>query len=144
MGESSALYLRLYREGLIDGSFGVGYEDMPGVAMLSCGGDSKDPAAVRKAILQEARRMCREGIPEDLVLRLKKSALGRRYRALDSFDSLCFRLCCAHFDGCGYMDFPGLYARVTPEDIRRFIGENIKEERCVMSVVNPRKQEAIL
>ena len=34
MGESSRLYLELYRKGLIDSSFAAGYEDMPGVALL--------------------------------------------------------------------------------------------------------------
>lgn len=47
MGESSRLYLELYQAGLIDSSFAAGYEDMPGVALLSCGGDSRNPEAVR-------------------------------------------------------------------------------------------------
>lgn len=42
-GESSSLYLRLYEEGLIDSSFGGGFESVDGCAMLLCGGDSKEP-----------------------------------------------------------------------------------------------------
>ncbi len=141
MGESSELYLKLYRQGLIDGSFAAGYEDMPGVALLSCGGDSRDPEAVRKAIIEEAFRVREQGVDEGLFLRLKKSALGRRYRALDSFDSLCFRLCAAHFDEADYMEFPRLYEEITKDQVDEFIRQHITWENCALAVVYPREQE---
>ena len=139
--ESSALFMRLYQAGLIDGSFACGYEDMPGAALLSCGGDSKDPEAVRAAVIEEAQRLAREGVDEGLFRRLKKSALGRRYKALDSFDSLCFRICAAHFDGTGYLDFPQVYASVTSEEIRAFLENHITWDNCAMSVILPREKE---
>ena len=138
MGESSRLYLRLYREGLIDGSFSAGYEDLPGVALLSCGGDSRNPEAVRQAIWEEAERISREGIDEALFLRLKKSALGRRFRSLDSFDSLCFRICAAHFDEVQYLDFPAQYEAVTREQVEQFLRQTVGRDNCAMSVVLPR------
>ena len=56
-GESSELYLRLYEEGLIDSSFGGGFETIDGCAMLMCSGDSDDPMAVRDAILAHAKKL---------------------------------------------------------------------------------------
>ena len=53
-GESSELYLKLYEEGLIDSSFGGGFETLDGCAMLMCSGDSEDPEAIRTAILAPA------------------------------------------------------------------------------------------
>lgn len=141
MGESSALYLKLYREGLIDGSFACGYEDMPGVALLSCGGDSRDPETVRQAVIEEAQQLSKTGIDEGLFLRLKKSALGRRFRALDSFDSLCFRLCAAYFDEADYMNFPGHYGSITKTELEQFLQQHITWDNCVLSVVLPREQE---
>lgn len=44
MGESSPLYVRLYSQGLINGSFGASYDILPGAAYVYAGGDSKDPA----------------------------------------------------------------------------------------------------
>ena len=96
-GESSELYLRLYEEGIIDSSFGGGFETIDGCAMLMCSGDSDDPRAVRDAILAQAEKITAEGIPEQNFLRMKRSAFGRRIRGLDSFDSTCFRLCAYHF-----------------------------------------------
>ncbi len=76
LGESSPLYLRLYDQGLINGSFGGAFEMMPGVAYLYAGGDSKDAPAVAEAVRNEARRLVAEGIDEDFYQRVKKRRRG--------------------------------------------------------------------
>ena len=134
-GESSELYLRLYEQGLIDSSFGGGFETVEGVAMLTCSGDSDHPEAVRQAVLEQAEKLSRECIPERELARMIRSALGRRIKELDSFDSTCFRLCAYHFDSYDYFCFPELYTRVTAEQIRQFIARVVTEERCCMSVI---------
>ena len=136
-GESSELYLKLYEEGIIDSSFGGGFETIDGCAMLMCSGDSNDPAAVREAILAQAARLCREGLEEDTFLRLKRSALGRRIRGLDSFDATCFRLCAYHFSGFDYFRFPEIYRSIEKADILEFLNRVVKENRCALSIINP-------
>ena len=84
-GESSPLYMALYEKGLIDGSFGGGFETVDGMSLLIASGDSEDPEAVRDAILEEAKRLVRDGLPEADFLRMKRSAMGRRIRDLDFF-----------------------------------------------------------
>lgn len=138
MGESSALYQRLYEQGLIDGSFGAGYESFPGAAVFSCGGDSDRPEAVRDAVLEEAQRLCRTGIDGELFRRLKKSELGRRIRDLDSFDSLCYRLCAGYFTGAPYLDFPAAYAAVTKEEVEEFLRRVVTTDAMAMATVLPR------
>ena len=101
-GESSELYLKLYEEGLIDSSFGGGFETIDGCAMLLCSGDSEDARAVREAILAQAEKLTREGLPEEDYLRMKRSALGRRIRGLNSFDATCLRVCDYHFCALDY------------------------------------------
>ena len=140
-GESSELYLRLYEEGIIDSSFGGGFETLDGCAMLMCSGDSDDPEAIRAAILDQARRLQTEGIPEDRFLRMKRSALGRRIRGLDSFDSTCFRLCAYHFADFDYFDFPRVYEGITREHILDFLAETIRPENSCLSVITPTQQE---
>ena len=141
MGESSPLYLQLYRQGLIDSSFAAGYEDLPGIALLSGGGDSPAPEAVRDAILAEAGRLATQGIGEDLFRQLKRSALGRRLRGLDTISSTCFRLCAAHFDQAPYLDFPQLYAGIEKEDVEEFLGKTVVGEQCALAIVLPRTKE---
>ena len=141
MGESSPLYLRLYEKGLIDGSFGVGYEMFPGTAVFSCGGDSEAPEAVRDAVLEEWQRLSREGLDEGLFRRLKKSELGRRIRDLDGFDSLCYRICAGHFAGAAYLDFPAAYNAVTREEVEAFLRQTVVPEHMSLAMVLPRDRK---
>ena len=137
-GESSQLYLELYEKGLIDTSFGGGFEVVDGCALLTCGGDSDDGEAVKAAILRQAKKIAEEGIEEADFLRMKRSVLGRRIRELDSFDSASFRLCAYHFSGFDYFRFPAMYAGVTAGEVCDFLQRVVIPERCAMSVVNPR------
>ena len=81
----------------------------------------------------------KQGIPEEDFLRMKRSALGRRIRDLDSFDSTCFRLCAYHLDGFDYFRFPDLFAAVTEEEVRQFIAKVVKPERCSLCIIEPNK-----
>ena len=136
-GESSELYLKLYEEGLIDSSFGGGFETIDGCAMLLCSGDSDDARAVREAILSQAEKLTREGLPEGDYLRMKRSALGRRIRGLDSFDATCFRICAYHFSDFDYFRFPEIYRQITAEEIIAFLARVVKRERCCLSIIEP-------
>ena len=140
-GEASALYLRLYEQGLIDASFGGGFETIEGMALFTASGDSDEPEKVQNAILQEASRLIEAGIGEEDLLRMKRSALGRRIRGLDSFDSVCFRICAYYFSGYDYFCFPELYQDVTQEEILAFLEQAIQPERMSLSVIYPKKEE---
>ena len=140
-GESSALYLRLYEEGLIDTSFGGGFETTDNMALLSVGGDSEDPQAVRDAILEEAQRLVREGIGQEDFLRMKRSTLGRRIRDLDSFDGVGFRVCAYYFSKFDYFDFPRIYKTVEEQDVLNFLQRVVTPQRCSLSIINPIEEE---
>lgn len=137
VGESSPLYTRLYRENRIDADFSAGYEGLKGAAMLTAGGDSQEPQAIAEAILAEADRIAREGVDSRLFNRLKKSALGRRVRDLDSFENICYRMCAYHFEGVDYFDFPSIFNRVTEEQVAGFLRRTVREDRMVLSVIRP-------
>ena len=136
-GESSELYLKLYEEGIIDSSFGGGFETIDGCAMLMCSGDSDEPSAVRNAILAQAEKIAAEGIDEAAFLRMKRSALGRRIRGLDSFDATCFRICAYHFSGFDYFRFPEVYRSIESREILDFLKRIVTRERCSLSVIHP-------
>ena len=136
-GESSELYLRLYEQGLIDSSFGGGFETIDGCAMLLCSGDSEDARAVRDAVIAQAAVIAREGLPEADFLRMKRSALGRRIRGLDSFDATCFRVCAYHFSDFDYFRFPEVYRQITAKEICAFLDRVVRPERCSLSIIEP-------
>ena len=140
-GESSQLYLQLYRQGLIDSSFGGGFDTVDGCAMLCCGGDSDDPEAVRDAILAQGERLIREGIQEADFRRMKRSAMGRRIRDLDSFDATCFRLCAYRMSDFDYFRFPELYDRIECGEVQEFLAQVVHPEGCSLSVIYPIKED---
>ena len=105
--------------------------------MLTAAGDSDDPEAVRDAILQQAAVIAERGIDETDFLRMKRSALGRRIRGLDSFDSTCFRICAYYFSGFDYFRFPAVYRDVTSKDIQEFLQRVVTKDRLCLSVIEP-------
>ena len=139
-GESSALYQQLYENALIDTSFGGGFETIDGMSMFTASGDSNDPDAVAEAIVARAAELARAGIPEADFLRMKRSALGRRLRSLDSFEATCFRLCAYHFSGFDYFRFPDIYAAVTAADVQAFLGHAVTQERMSLAVLYPKEE----
>ena len=139
MGDSSPLFSRLYSQGLINGSFGSSFDLLPGAAYAYAGGDSNDPAAVMEAILEEARRLTREGLDPDYWQRMKRGNFGASLKGLNSFDSIAISLvegCFQHFDP---LRFPEIYDSITPQDVLDFIREHICRSRAALSVIYPKE-----
>ena len=143
VGESSGLYTRLYEKNLIDSGFSVGYEGLKGVAMLTASGDSMDPETVASEILREADHIRLCGVDEGLFHRLKRSALGRRVRNLDSFSSICYRVCAYQFEGTDCFAFPERFREIEVSHVSEFLERTICENRMSMAVVRPVQEGGI-
>ena len=137
MGTSTPLYARLYREGLVDHGFSYGYMDDTGCAMVLAGGESRDPAAVRKAILEEAARLQREGLDQGLFQRLKKAAYGGRVRSLNSFETLCVDQAQAYFAGEDVWTFPQVFDTIQKDDVEAAVAAWFQAEKAAIMVVRP-------
>lgn len=137
-GEASRCYQALYEAGLIDSGFFAGFESIRELAMLSFGGDSVNPDAVCEAVFAAAEALRTRGIDPEELGRLKRSAIGRRLRELDSFAGTCNRICGYYFDGLDYLDFRACYDAVTEQDILRILSYITPENACV-SVILPRQ-----
>ena len=137
LGNSSPLYARLYREGLINKNFGYGFELYPGCALMAAGGESRDPRAVRDAVLAEGARIAREGVDEGLFRRLKKGVYGAKVRGLNSFENVCIELAQAHFAGVEYLTFPEVFDGISKADVEDCIRRWVTPERCGLAVVRP-------
>ena len=140
-GESSPLYQTLYEEGLIDTSFGGGFETIDGMALFTASGDSNDPQAVVDAILARAEEIVQEGLVDADFLRMKRSALGRRIRSLDGFESTCFRLCAYYLSGLEYLRFPEFYQNISACDVVEFLKTSVTPERMSLAIIYPNKEE---
>jgi len=139
LGTSSPLYAKLYSEGLVNESFGYGSEAYPGAAFLCAGGESRDPEAVRTAVLAEAERICREGVDEELFQRLKKAAYGYMVRSLNSFENICVSQTMAYFNGYEYLTFPECFETITKADVEECIRRAVTMEKSTLAVVKPKE-----
>lgn len=142
LGNSTPLYARLYREGLINKEFSYGYEDYPGCAFLSAGGESRDPEAVRMAVAEEAARIGREGVDKDLWERVKKGVYGNKVRGLNSFENLCVGQAQAFFAGTDFLCFADLFDAIIREEAEELIAAWIRPERSALSVVRAKEEGA--
>lgn len=142
VGSSSPLYAKLYTKGLINSGFYCGYMDYPGCAFLVAGGESKDPEAVRDAILEEGARIGREGLDEALFQRLKKSAYGSYVRSLNSLENLCVEQARGYFSGQDPWTFPEIFASLDRRDAEDFLREWIRPERTALTVIRPGEGKA--
>lgn len=140
LGDSSPLYHRLYDQGLINGSFGGGFDQLPGIAYLYAGGESSQPEAVSAAIMDEAERLSREGVDEDFYRQIRRSSLGASLRELNSFENIAVSLADGYFRNFDAFRFPEAYDSITRADIEQFLRENVVEVRRAISIIEPKKE----
>ncbi len=142
LGTSSPLYARLYEEGLLNDNYGYGCDTYPGCAFLCAGGESRDPRAVRDAVLAEGARLVREGIDARLWERLKKASYGSHVRGLNSFENICVGQAQAWFAGYDRFEFPSVFAALDKSDAEDLIARWVREERTALSVIRPKEDLA--
>lgn len=139
MGDSSPLFARLYSAGLVNGSFGCAYDLLPGVAYVYAGGDSNDPEAVKTAILDEAKRLVKEGIDEDYYQRVRRAVFGTSLKSLNSFESIAVSMVEGCFNGFDAYRFPEVFDSITKQDLIEFIRSFICEENAAISIIEPKE-----
>ena len=139
MGESSPLFTRLYSQGLINGTFDSAYDLLPGAAYVFCGGDSNDPEAVQQAVLDEARRVVREGVDPAYVQRIRRASFGASIKSLNSFEAIASTAAEGCFQGYDSFRFPEVYDSITQQDLLDFIRDNIRPERMALSIIYPKE-----
>ena len=137
LGDSSALYMRLYGEGLINGSFGGDFDQLPGLSYLYAGGECKEPETVARAIMDEAARLGHGGVDAAFFEQIRRANFGASLRALGSFENIAVSMADGCFRGFDPYRFPEVYDSISKADVEAFLRENIVEERRAMSLLVP-------
>lgn len=136
-GKTSPLYARLYEERLINASFDVEYNLFPQAACAVFGGESRDPRAVRDAILDEAGALALHGVDEALFERVRNARYGMMLRALDEPDDFARMQVEAAFGGEEMLNFPAIFAELTARDVQDMLARWARPDRATLSVVEP-------
>ena len=137
MGRSSALYTRLYAEGLLNGSFDYEIDYTAGTAMLLAGGESRDVDAVMAALNDEVESLCKNGLDPLRFENAKKALYGSELRSLDSFSSSAVGVIYGVFAGYCPLDSLELISEISADEVLNFIKTHLVREKLALSVINP-------
>ena len=90
-----------------------------------------------KAVLDEAQRLVKEGIDPAYYLRLRNANFGTALKALNSFEGIAVSMAEGKFHDYDPYRFPEIYDSISADDVLDFIRENLVEERCAVSIIEP-------
>lgn len=137
-GESSPLFGRLLDEGLIGEQLGTEFFNGYGYAATLFDGESRDPAAVRDALLCEIERLRREGIDEQDFVRSKNALYGQTIMQYNNVEQIGSALVGAVMGGYDLFSVADEIDAITVADIERRLVETMGAERFAMSVILPK------
>ena len=114
--EISDLYTNLYDKGLINPEFGAETMKGNGYTLVAFGGESKDPQAVEKTIVEELEKFKKNGIPADKFELCKRIAYGSLIRESASSEAVCSELLQSFVAEAEYFDKADILANMTVQD----------------------------
>ena len=136
--DASPLFRDLLDRGLVnEASFSYEYFEGNGYATPMFSGESKDPQAVAKSILQEVRRFQKEGIPPEAFERSKRCLYGEIVSALNSTGNIANGLSNMELRGRELFTYIDALAQLRPEDAEEKLQQIFLEEQSVLSVILP-------
>ncbi len=134
-GKSSALYRRLYDEGLINQTFSCETVNGRGFFCTMFEGESRNPRKVKQEILKEIERLKADGIDEGDFSRIKKAHYGQSIRDFTNPTKVANSLVNSYFCGCSVYDFIDATSKVTLSDVAQRFQKTFMSERSVISIV---------
>lgn len=140
LGQSSALYLRLYEQGLISKDFSSGVHLGKSHAYIEFGGESTAAETVLKAVLEEIKVGPKAGNLDTTRFSLVQKALyGKLLKSLDDAEGLCYAQASAHFQGASALDRLEILEKIEMKDLVHFFEQYMKEEQITLSIIEPKE-----
>lgn len=140
VGRSSPLYEKLYREGLINRSFGGYYDYETSFGLAAISGETKDPKAVEEAIFEEIERVKAEGIDPKAWERSMNVLYGNYIRLMGGdVENIGNEYMFAYHRGIDLCSYPAVWKTVTIEDAAERLNYLFVRERSCMSIIYPKQ-----
>ncbi len=135
-GKISPLYNRLLEEGLINNRFGSEFFYGQSYSAYLFDGESKDPKAVRCALLKEIELIAKNGVDVSLFEDAKKKLYGMSIRAYNDPEEAVGEFIDCFIDGVEpYSDLLALKS-ITADDITE-CAKMLNLDNTALSVINP-------
>lgn len=138
--KGSLLFEDLYMKGLINDNFGGGFSSQIDYGFTIIGGESKDPRAVKNTILEYIQKYKDEGLSKEEFERVKKKKIGSFLKYFDSVNFIANNFISYRFKDINLLDYLDVLKEVTFDEVVERLNSHLKEEYCVISIVEPSKK----
>ena len=135
--KGSLLFEDLYMKGLINDNFGGGFSSQIDYGFTIIGGESKDPRAVKNTILEYIQKYKEEGLSKEEFERVKKKKIGSFLKYFDSVNFIANNFISYKFKEINLLDYLDVLKEVTFDEVVERLNSHLKEEYCVISIVEP-------
>ncbi|MBE6798240.1 MAG: insulinase family protein [Ruminococcaceae bacterium] len=135
-GKISPLYNSLLEQGLINNRFGTEHFYGNSYAAILFDGESKDPDAVKEAIVSEIKKIAENGADPSLFDDAKRKLYGHSIRGYNDAEEAVGEFIDCYIDGTEpYADLLAL-KKITVDDVTAF-ARSLKPQNVALSVISP-------
>jgi len=138
-GESSAIYEKMYNDGIIDASFSFEYSSGLEYGMTLISGFSRDYKRVSEEIINEINRLVKEGIDKNRFEQIRRKHIGHYARNFNSIGTLINMQVDFVTKGEDIFTLMNAFEKVTIDMIEERLKQHLATENYVLSVVIPFK-----
>ncbi len=136
-GGCSELYRELYDQGLIDAGFEAEADISGRYGFSLAGGESEDPEAVYARVKDYLKKLQKEGIPKEDIIRAKKGLIADEMRLFNGPERQGNLFLRQVFAGRNPLQFVEAVERVSDEAIIRRLKDHFNPDNAVLSVILP-------
>ena len=138
-GDSSPLYERLIKQGLINDEFSFEYFTGNGYAAVIFDGESSDPKAVAEEIKKEITAIKEKGIDKKLFSVVKRGLYGDAVRRFNNVEGIAMQLVDCAMNDSGLFDEIKYLKSATAENVynRLLLLDN---DNTVLSIIYPKEK----
>lgn len=137
--ENSKLFKELYENGLIISEPDLEYEYSDIYSHMMIFSSSKDPETVYKRFKEVVKETMLNGINEQDFNRTKNKIYGRLITSYNSSAQIARIFMRDYLNDIITFDYVEKWKEITLEDVNTMLKNKFKEEKMVLSVINPKK-----
>ena len=139
-GKSSNLYKKMYEQGLLQTPLDLDFEFTENYAHVLIGGQSKNPKKVLDELNKEILDIKNKGINKENFERIKKMIYGEYVREYNEVGSIARMVISDYFKGINSFEYLENYNQITKEYVDQILKNVFNEEKQVISIINPKKE----
>ncbi|MBC6127247.1 insulinase family protein [Listeria booriae] len=136
-GTTSAAYLDLYDQGIIDDTFGFDYSLQDSFSFVLIGGDAKDPDLQESKIKETLENAIQTGFNEADLELIKRKKMGQFLRSLNSPEFIANQFSQYIFEEASLFDILPAIEAVTVADVENFLKRIYLEDQVTTFQIIP-------